>query len=400
MLKRILSGALLVIILTGCVQPTAPLSNKIIQPIATPVVLTTKSNMETSQKGSNPNSTASPTTLPSSAPTVIPTPELVRVGPDNFPADVNPLTGLPAEDPSLLAMQPALVAVSNFPPSARPQTGLSLAPHVFEMTIGEGMTRFLAVFYGNYGQTSDVPAESTAIGPIRSGRLAFEDLRTIYQGFIVMAGASPEVKSQLSAVKEVYAKNTGNINSEAISITDLEKISQSRQTKFGTPSLDGAIFDQTSPANGETAQKLDVFWSLKDQVEWTYDAASGKYLRFQDKADGTGKFFPATDKLTGQQLAFDNVVVLAAEHDFQTPTRIDINLAYVIKEPAIFFRDGKAFKVYWTSLAPLGPIRFMDENGNPFPYKPGNTWFEVLSTITTTKQIEPGVWNSRFYNPG
>ncbi len=72
-------------------------------------------------------------------------------GPTDFPDGINPLTGL-ATDPELLNLPPALVSVSNFPASARPQSGLNTSPMVFEITIGEGMTRFLAMFYGAYPQ--------------------------------------------------------------------------------------------------------------------------------------------------------------------------------------------------------------------------------------------------------
>jgi hypothetical protein len=321
-----------------------------------------------------------------------------QTGPDHFASNINPLTGLPVEDPSLLAYQPALVSVSNFPASARPQTGLSLAPHVYEITIGEGETRFLAVFYGNYG-SSNVPPESTGIGPIRSGRLVYEDLKTLYQGFIVMAGASPEVGAQLSGVKQAYSNHPGNINGDAISIADLETTAEKRADGKGSPTLNGTVFDSAVPAGGSDATKLNIFWSLRDQVEWVYNPATGKYLRSQDKADGKGTFVPATDKLTGEQLSADNVVILAADHDYQTPTRIDIDIAYIKKGNAYFLRDGKIFRVYWTSLAPLGPIRFMDEAGNPFAVKPGNTWFEVIYTLNTTKETEPGVWFTKFYNP-
>ena len=59
---------------------------------------------------------------------------------------LNPLTGLPVEDPENLLLPPALVSVTNFPVSARPQAGLSFSPMVFELFIGEGMTRYLALF--------------------------------------------------------------------------------------------------------------------------------------------------------------------------------------------------------------------------------------------------------------
>lgn len=63
---------------------------------------------------------------------------------------INPLTGLPVEDPSLLQVPAALVSISHFPVTARPQAGLSFAPYVFEIYITEGATRFLTAFYGRF----------------------------------------------------------------------------------------------------------------------------------------------------------------------------------------------------------------------------------------------------------
>src|SRR4030095_7473350 len=63
---------------------------------------------------------------------------------------INPLTGLPVQDPSLLDLPAALVSIAHFPPEARPQAGLSYAPFVFEVYITEGATRFLAAFYGEF----------------------------------------------------------------------------------------------------------------------------------------------------------------------------------------------------------------------------------------------------------
>jgi len=61
---------------------------------------------------------------------------------------INPLTGLLVHDSSLLDLPAALVSIAHFPPAARPQSGLSYAPFVFEVYITEGATRFLAAFYG------------------------------------------------------------------------------------------------------------------------------------------------------------------------------------------------------------------------------------------------------------
>jgi hypothetical protein len=63
---------------------------------------------------------------------------------------INPLTGLAVKDPSLLQIPATLLSISHFPPTARPQAGLSFAPYVFEIYITEGATRFLTTFYGQF----------------------------------------------------------------------------------------------------------------------------------------------------------------------------------------------------------------------------------------------------------
>ncbi len=94
--------------------------------------------------------TAAPTTNQPLASETTLTP--AQIGPESYPPDVNPLTGLPVENPENLLLPPALVSITNFPISARPQAGLSFAPFVFELYIGEGMTRYLALFYGDFPQ--------------------------------------------------------------------------------------------------------------------------------------------------------------------------------------------------------------------------------------------------------
>jgi hypothetical protein len=97
----------------------------------------------------NPSTlTATPTV------TLTPQPHLspITYGPEmeDFPSNVNPLTGRAVEDPSLLKFPAVLVSISNMPVTARPQAGPGFAPWVYELYIGEGTTRFLNVFYGDF----------------------------------------------------------------------------------------------------------------------------------------------------------------------------------------------------------------------------------------------------------
>ena len=103
--------------------------------------------------------TASPTvtpTLGTPQPTLTPTPQgfstPASYGPnrENFPADINPLSGQQVKDSSLLETPAVAISISHFPVAARPQAGLSFAPWVFEFYITEGATRFLSIFYGEF----------------------------------------------------------------------------------------------------------------------------------------------------------------------------------------------------------------------------------------------------------
>ncbi|HKI52689.1 MAG TPA: SdrD B-like domain-containing protein [Anaerolineales bacterium] len=73
-----------------------------------------------------------------------------NTSPTALPPSINPLTGLPVRDPSMLDLPTMLVSISTFPVTARPQAGLSFAPYVFEVYITEGTTRYLTTFYGEF----------------------------------------------------------------------------------------------------------------------------------------------------------------------------------------------------------------------------------------------------------
>jgi len=322
------------------------------------------------------------------------------LGPDQYPEGINPLTGLPVSDPSVLQDCPLLVAVSNFPPSSRQSlSGLSVAAQVWETFIGEGMTRFLAVFYGDYAEQLNgilanplVDGSNFAIGPVRSGRVAFEDIKMLFPGAtLVTAGASPEVAEQLTGVQTAYGSDPENISSAGLEASDLGGL----PCRHGKPaSLAGLSFDPVPRSGGQAAASLRVIYNTFNQVGWEYDAAQGAYLRSQDKADGGGTLYPTLENLTGEQLAFENVLALFADHHFVKPTIIEINLMFVEEHRGLLFRDGLVFPVTWSTLR--GELRLNDGQGNPLPLKPGQTFLEVVSYQTT--------WNPdsliiRYHNP-
>src|SRR5215208_446652 len=97
-------------------------------------------------------STHTSTMIPTLASTPQPRLSPVTHGPEleDFAKNVNPLTGRAVQDPSLLDLPAVMVSISNMPFTARPQAGPGFASWVYELYIGEGATRFMNVFYGEY----------------------------------------------------------------------------------------------------------------------------------------------------------------------------------------------------------------------------------------------------------
>jgi hypothetical protein len=284
------------------------------------------------------------------------------------------------------------------------------------MYIGEGMTRFLAIFYGKYptssisetNQDNLTPLDNSQIGPIRSGRLPYESLRKLYNGFLVMASAYRAVSSKLSSTTNIYGSDEDDINSALIDVSKLEAIAQANSSSNPSINLTGNRYNTISPSGGSSGNRLLIFYNFLNQVDWQYDTISGKYLRFQDNADGSGTFTPSTDRLTGQQLGFENVILLFVKHNVLNSegTLIDLDLLYTGNK-AYLFRDGKRFSILWNTMngeyekrtGLLRPIRFTDLEGNPIALKPGQTWVQIVDLTTTFEEIEPGSWKARFYAP-
>jgi hypothetical protein len=351
-----------------------------------------------------PTNTQPPTTSPSTthepSPTPTPSPTAFRVGP-TYLEKFNPLTGELVDDESHLYKNPILVSVTNFPPSARPQAGLSAASHVWEISIGQGMTRFLAVYYGDYAdellemnENRIDQDETYVVGPVRSGRIPYQEIKLLYpSGRLYIRYASPEVLEQLSGWETVHAQDPNNVNSAGIFVEDLDDLSEG----IADPGdLSGLVFDSLPMTSGVDAEDFTIVYNYFNLVGWSYDPPSGVYVRSQDLSIGEGELFPAVERMTGEQLQFENVLVLFAQHKFENlvGTILDIELQYLTSAVGYLLRDGKMQEIRWSTRS--ANLALWDLDGNVMPLKHGRTFFEMLSYEST--------WDSdgrvfRFHSP-
>jgi hypothetical protein len=325
------------------------------------------------------------------------------VGPVDFPENVNPLTGLAVEDPSILDRRPVFIKVANYPVSGRPHAGLSYADMVFEYYIGMGDNRFIGLFYG---QNSDM------IGPVRSGRMIDPYLVSLYEGILGMEGAYVTVREHIFDIlgnrmissKELCPGLCDDGRMEVISVFGdseaLTEIASDRGVVQQRYLLEGMAFDPDAPEGGETANEIKIQVSSLNPEEWRYDAESGYYLRcIYNETGQVIDMIPLVDRITDEQLAFSNVAVIFVNHDEIAPTLIDMEIwDNTDGERAIVFRDGQAYDLTWQTPNRNQPIQFIDDTGEVFRLKPGKTWVVVFG-LNSSVAIDNANWTFTFYMP-
>ncbi|MEL7644918.1 MAG: DUF3048 domain-containing protein [Anaerolineaceae bacterium] len=392
--KTIALGLLLsvVLLISGCTQGTP---RELSDQEETAVVQTL-----TAMAPTLPPPTETPTPTATSTPSPTPT-KVTSIGPDDFPTDVNPLTGLQVQYPSLLDRRPVLVKVANYPAVGRPHAGLSYADIVWEYYIGEGSNRFAALYYGQ---------DATKIGPVRSGRLVDPELARMYQAVFAFSGANQE-----NVLPRIYDLLGNRILTEGNcpglcrddytvvgvfgNSADITAQMAARGVDESKPDLTGMLFDTKLPSGGQKADKATLFYNYLDKGDWVYDETSGKYLRWIENANNYDQMIPLVDRLTNEQLAFSNVIMAYATYTEYSSVLHDIAVwDNTSGMKAVVFRDGRAYDVTWKATNQDKPIQFFDSQGNLFPLKPGNTWINLVGS-NTSLEINDAEWFFTFRMP-
>lgn len=308
---------------------------------------------------------------------------------------VNPLTGLPVDDSSVLQRRPLVVKISNAPPLVRPQAGLNAADIVWEHYAEAGLTRFSGIFY------SQAPRR---VGSIRSARLIDLELVPMYQAALVFSGTSVGVGELLSAsafFDRTYNGTTtygvpyyyrdAEIPVPHNLFADLTEIQQliEREGLQATPELEGMIFDPNPPPNpARTGNYLSIRYR-GEFVEWRYDPDLMGYRR---SSDGIGHF----DGTTLLQVTAQNVVLLYAEHivtdiiesgEGPNASR-SIEIVLTGEGDAVLLRNGQAYLARWVRPTSDEMLILTDRAGDALPFNTGNTWFQVFPLI---EQLDPSI---------
>jgi hypothetical protein len=378
-------------------------------PTATPSPSLTPTSTFTPQ----PTRTPRPTETPSAT-----APPVVRVGPDNFPDYINPLTGLVPMNPLLLERRPITVKVPNYPHYVYPQSGLSKADQIFEYHLEQGLTRFAAIFYGN---------DTLRVGPIRSGRTFDAHIVQMYNSSYVFNYAYREEGNQpldvlgyLESVldERLFVNDPGSCTSwmcrdESIesynnlfaNTYNISELITQRGVDNVRQDLATNLFTTLGGRSQESITTINVNYSYANYAYWQYEKDKNRYYRYQGNVDLDGMVEPEyillTDANDNQPIAADNVVVLYVPHIFLYKSGISevFDIQLVDRGKAWIFRNGGAFEAIWERREVNKPLYLLTPQGAPFPLHPGVTFFQVLSTESEFFIQGEEEWTFKFIRP-
>ncbi len=362
--------------------------------------------------GAAPTPLSLPTLTPTSAP--ISDAQFDQPTPVTLPPPINPLTGLPASDPELLNRRPLAIKVANYPRYIRPQSGLTLADQVFEYYIEDGLTRFVAVFYGN---------DSEWVGPVRSGRFFDENILRMYQSYLVFKFADKRVLEHFRTTDFadllVVPTNESCPPFRLMNSRDIEAYNNSyfntilwkdcieeNNLNNDPPSFRSGLFDEDYiPPVNLAGNLIYTYYSADDYHYWQYLPESGQYERYQetgDTRDGRPESYaPLVDQVNGTPVHASNVVVVFAYHTFANPFdeddevyRIDLTGS----GEAYVFRDGVGIVARWSRPYVNQPLTLTAGAGAAIYLKPGVTFYEVIGTNSYVDQTD-GEWNFHHATP-
>lgn len=344
-----------------------------------------------------PSATARPVSPTPITPTATPFPTLAN-NPIYPEQGGNPLTGLSA-DPNLLNRRPVAVKISTFPREVRAyQSGLSLADVAYEYYIEDGLTRFVAVFYGQ---------NANRAGPVRSGRYFDEHVMRMYRAVLVFANADERVENYLLSQAElkpflfvmrsdncpplcrdttISGYNNVFVDTAGVGAKILDNSRQElRQTVFGP------LF---SPSSYPVITKIFTHYSQYSYGYWEYDPINLTYWRYSDAQNAEALainevYQPHIDQWNGEQISAQNVVVLVVPHIFNNEyDREDqvFNIQLLGSGTAYIFRDGRMILGAWLRDSLNQPIQLVDKSRSPIPLHPGVTFYQVINPESGFRQ--------------
>ncbi len=273
--------------------------------------------------------------------------------------------------------------------NSRPTSGLSEASVVYEMRVEGGITRFMAVFedYKNMPK----------VGSVRSARDQFFQLLVPSFGFYLHDGPNQNQPVIQMIEDQEYGEfdltpdlgiswrdpDRAGMPLEYTEYTDGETVAQAVE-EFGLDdqrTYNSTLFaftpfdEEPRVLEGGAAPSVAVVHSESYRNLFEYESSSNRYMMSQFDSSGMS---PAIDDNNGEQLGFDNLLVLfTIMHNYPNSELVQVGFDSGI---GYYFNGGNYEVVRWKKGGPQQPLQiFVNDTTETTNYlNPGTTYVAMV----------------------
>lgn len=302
---------------------------------------------------------------------------------------------------------------------ARPHSGISKADIVYEAVAEGGITRFMAVMY------CGAAAEDVKIAPVRSARVYFINWAQEYGNnpiFVHVGGAnnysgSGDTAREVRALEmleslgwrvpkgndfdtiydsgfPVFWRNPERLGKQVATehtmmVSTDAAYKEAEKRGFAAQGEDGKEWDSNYIAwkfaddkalSSPTADSIAFkFWDNKPDydVEWKYDRASNRYMRF------TGGKAHTDLEYDNEQLAAKNIVVMSVKEKGPVDRNMHMVYTTVGEGKALIFQNGDVIEGTWKKASNGARTKFFAKNGSEISFVRGTIWIEAVPAGNT-----------------
>ncbi len=297
------------------------------------------------------------------------------------PVIVNPLTGEPLDDPSLVNRRPTAVMLNNIY-EAMPQHGVSQADMIFEYNVEYGITRMVGFFLD--------PTKVGVIGSIRSARACFVETVLGMDAVYFHCGGSDEADYMMWDLDmdhfdegiDPYYRDYDRYETRAWEhtlMTTGQGLSDFMDSKdwLRRDHYDGYVYpiqyvEDATPTKGETANDVYVRFSNYKTGVFNYDSSTGLYMVNQ-----YGE--PYIDGNTWEQVGVTNLIVLRTTVYNSGDAKGHMVIDLQGSDEGMFFCGGKCEKITWEKDSMYDPFVYYHSDGTPLDLQVGHTYVCVIA---------------------
>lgn len=308
---------------------------------------------------------------------------------------IDPLTGT-AVAKEEAERRPVAIMLNNIA-AALPQQNISAADVLYECQVEGYLTRLMGVF----NEYEDLDA----IGSVRSSREYYLDFAANHDAIYVHAGGSEEAYRNLKSRKthNIDAVNDytvsgffyrdpnrlGRMGYEHTLVIDGDKINGAIAAKkyrttysqsFANPLQFVGEGQQINLVNGTKAKQLTVKFGAHT-TQFVYNAQKQLYMRWQNSEKHI-------DGVTGEQLGFENVIVLFCPYTLTQDDYHHIEVTTTGKGKGYYLTGGKKVDIQWSKSSGDAQVKLYYASGKALTLTPGKTNIEIVGYESATSIIE------------